>query len=83
MKSWLTQFLKQNPDYHMVVLAGLDISQHAEKAYSWGVQDKKIEATIRPENLDEVRKALEEKGFVDMTVAEVKGAVWIPGSSLI
>ncbi len=53
--------------------AGLDISQHAEKAYSWGVQDKKIEATIRPEKLDDVRKALEEKGFVDMTMAEVKG----------
>ncbi len=52
---------------------GLDISQHAEKAYSWGVQDKKIEATIRPEKLDDVRKALEEKGFVEMTMAEVKG----------
>ncbi|MCX9024481.1 MAG: P-II family nitrogen regulator [Candidatus Methanoperedens sp.] len=37
------------------------------------MQDKKIEATIRPEKLDDVRKALEEKGFVEMTMAEVKG----------
>lgn len=34
---------------------------------------KKIEAIIRVEKLDEVRIALEEKGFVGMTVTEVKG----------
>lgn len=34
---------------------------------------KKIEAIIRPEKLDAVRIALEEKGFVGMTVTEVKG----------
>lgn len=34
---------------------------------------KKIEALIRVEKLDEVRVALEEKGFVGMTVTEVKG----------
>ena len=34
---------------------------------------KKIEAMIRIEKLDEVRIALEEKGFVGMTITEVKG----------
>lgn len=34
---------------------------------------KKIEAFIRPEKLDEVQKALEEKGFISMTVTEVEG----------
>lgn len=34
---------------------------------------KKIEAIIRPEKLDAVRAALEEKGITGMTVAEVKG----------
>lgn len=34
---------------------------------------KKIEAIIRPEKLDEVRIALEESGFIGMTVTEVKG----------
>ena len=34
---------------------------------------KKIEAIIRPERLDAVRTALEEKGIVGMTVAEVQG----------
>jgi len=34
---------------------------------------KKIEAIIRPERLEQVKKALEEKGFVAMTVSEVKG----------
>jgi nitrogen regulatory protein P-II 1 len=34
---------------------------------------KKIEAIIRPENLDSVRAALEEKGILGMTVAEVQG----------
>ncbi len=34
---------------------------------------KKIEAIVRPEKLDEVRKALEEKGIVGMTVSEVQG----------
>ena len=34
---------------------------------------KKIEAIIRPEDLDAVRAALEEKGIVGMTVTEVQG----------
>ena len=34
---------------------------------------KKIEAIIRPEDLDAVRAALEEKGIVGMTVSEVQG----------
>ncbi len=34
---------------------------------------KKIEAIIRPERLDHVRMALEEKGFAGMTITEVKG----------
>jgi nitrogen regulatory protein P-II 1 len=34
---------------------------------------KKIEAIIRPERLEQIKKALEEKGFVAMTVIEVLG----------
>lgn len=34
---------------------------------------KKVEALIRAEKLDEVRVALEEKGFIGMTLTEVKG----------
>ncbi len=34
---------------------------------------KKIEAIIRPENLDTVRAALEERGIIGMTIAEVQG----------
>ena len=34
---------------------------------------KKVEAIIRPESLDSVRTALEEKGILGMTVAEVQG----------
>lgn len=34
---------------------------------------KKIEAIIRPERLEQVKKALEEKGFVAMTICEVLG----------
>jgi nitrogen regulatory protein P-II 1 len=34
---------------------------------------KKIEAIIRPEKLDELREALDAKGFSSMTVTEVKG----------
>ena len=34
---------------------------------------KKIEAIIRSEKLEDVRIALEESGFVGMTVTEVKG----------
>ena len=34
---------------------------------------KKIEAIIRPEDLDRVRVALQEAGIVGMTVAEVQG----------
>lgn len=33
----------------------------------------KVEAIIRPERLDQVKNALEEKGFVGMTVGEVTG----------
>jgi len=34
---------------------------------------KMVLAIIRPEKLEDVKKALEEKGFVAMTVNEVKG----------
>jgi nitrogen regulatory protein P-II 1 len=34
---------------------------------------KKIEAIIRPEKLEEVREALDAKGFHGMTATEVKG----------
>jgi nitrogen regulatory protein P-II 1 len=34
---------------------------------------KKIEAIIRPEKLGPVKNALEERGFLGMTTAEVKG----------
>ena len=34
---------------------------------------KKIEAIIRPEKLEELREALDGKGFSGMTVTEVKG----------
>ena len=34
---------------------------------------KKIEAIIREEKLDDVRKALENEGFVGLTVSEVSG----------
>ncbi len=34
---------------------------------------KKIEAIIRPERLEQVKKALEEHGFIAMTVSEVLG----------
>ncbi len=34
---------------------------------------KKIEAIIRPEKLDIVKKALADEGFLGMTVVEVKG----------
>ncbi len=34
---------------------------------------KKVEAIIRPEKLEDVRRALEEAGFPGMTVTEVKG----------
>jgi nitrogen regulatory protein P-II 1 len=34
---------------------------------------KKIEAIIRPERLEQVKKALEEKGFIAMTIMEVLG----------
>ena len=33
----------------------------------------KIEAVIRPERLEQVKKSLEEKGYVGMTVSEVTG----------
>ena len=34
---------------------------------------KKIEAIIRPEKFDRVKKALEESGYIAMTVTEVRG----------
>jgi len=34
---------------------------------------KKIEAIIRPERLEQVKLALEERGFIAMTVTEVLG----------
>ncbi len=34
---------------------------------------KKVEAIIRPEKLEDVKLALEEAGFIGMTVTEVKG----------
>lgn len=34
---------------------------------------KKIEAVIRPERLEQIKKALEEKGFVAMTIIDVLG----------
>ena len=34
---------------------------------------KKIEAIIRPEKLEDLREALEKKGFIGMTITEVKG----------
>lgn len=43
---------------------------------------KKIEAIIRPESLESVRAALEEKGIVSMTVAEVQGRGRQKGISL-
>ncbi|MBI4432463.1 MAG: P-II family nitrogen regulator [Candidatus Omnitrophica bacterium] len=34
---------------------------------------KKIEAIIRPEKLDEVRRALESSGYPGITIAEIEG----------
>jgi nitrogen regulatory protein P-II 1 len=34
---------------------------------------KKIEAIVRPEKLDDVRKALEKAGYPGMTITEVEG----------
>jgi len=34
---------------------------------------KKVEAIIRPEKLEQVKKALEENGYTGMTVTEVRG----------
>ncbi|HMK45546.1 MAG TPA: P-II family nitrogen regulator [Methanocella sp.] len=34
---------------------------------------KMVQAVIRPEKLDNVKKALEEKGFIAMTIIDVKG----------
>ncbi len=34
---------------------------------------KMLQAVIRPEKLDSVKKALEEKGFIAMTIIDVKG----------
>ncbi len=43
---------------------------------------KKIEAIIRPEVLDQVRRALEGKGILGMTVTEVQGRGRQKGISL-
>ena len=37
------------------------------------IEMKKIEAIVRPENLESIRISLEEKGMVSMTVLEVQG----------
>lgn len=34
---------------------------------------KMVQAIIRPEKLDSVKKALEEKGFIAMSIIEIKG----------
>ena len=34
---------------------------------------KMIQAIIRPEKLDDVKRALEEKGFIALTIIDVKG----------
>lgn len=34
---------------------------------------KKIEAIVRPERFEQIKKALEEKGFVGMTITDVRG----------
>jgi nitrogen regulatory protein P-II 1 len=34
---------------------------------------KKVEAIIRPERLERVKKVLEENGYIAMTISEVKG----------
>ena len=34
---------------------------------------KMVQAIIRPERLDAIKKALEEKGFIAMTIIDVKG----------
>jgi nitrogen regulatory protein P-II 1 len=34
---------------------------------------KMIQAIIRPEKLDDVKRALEEKGFVALTIIDIKG----------
>ena len=34
---------------------------------------KKVEAIIRPEKLEHVKDALEQEGFISMTITEVKG----------
>ncbi|MBU0573160.1 MAG: P-II family nitrogen regulator [Candidatus Margulisiibacteriota bacterium] len=34
---------------------------------------KKVEAIVRPERLEELREALDSKGFSGMTITEVKG----------
>lgn len=34
---------------------------------------KMVQAILRPERLDNVKKALEEKGFIAMTIIDVKG----------
>ena len=34
---------------------------------------KMVQAVIKPERLDKVKKALEEKGFIAMSIIEIKG----------
>jgi nitrogen regulatory protein P-II 1 len=43
---------------------------------------KMLQAIIRPEKLDDVKKALEEKGFVAMTITDVRGRGEQKGISL-
>ena len=49
------------------------ISASTVKELTFEVCMKKIEAIIRPEKLNAVREALDQKGFSSMTATEVKG----------
>ena len=53
---------------------GLDISQHGRAVLiSEGIVMKMVIAIIKREPIEFVEKALEEKGFIGMTISEVKG----------
>ena len=42
-------------------------------SHTWRAKMKKVEAIIRPEKMDAVKKALERLGYPGMTVTDVKG----------
>ncbi len=54
-------------------LSALTLHSMRKKPMREMIKMKKIEAIIRPENLESVRVSLEEKGIVSMTVLEVQG----------